>query len=139
MAGGSPLDLNGRLEGAEGRDRWGNYRRDCCGRSRGEEGGSWRKGEDPTCGARVAVREREGKERAVAVAGAEGRAADGLVGLLGPKGRERWGVWVFFFFKTFSFKTLSKHKLFSNFKHFKPFQNFQIILEKTFKTSHHHT
>jgi hypothetical protein len=40
----------------------------------------------------------------------------------------------FLFFKTsFSFKTLSKLKFFWNFKHYKPFQNFQIIL-KTFKT-----
>jgi hypothetical protein len=47
------------------------------------------------------------------------------------------------FSKPFSFKTLFLNsfrtsKFFSNFKHFKPFACFQIIL-KTFKTSHQHT
>jgi hypothetical protein len=95
-----------------------------------------RKGEDPTGGARVAVEEGEGKEKRAA-GGAWAGEKCRLAALLGSTCRKEremcWGG--FSFFLTFPFKTLSKLKLFSNFKHLKPFQNFHIIL-KTFKTSH---
>jgi hypothetical protein len=55
------------------------------------------------------------------------------VGLRGgrEKGRERdWEGFVFLTFVLNLFK-LSNYKLFSKFKHFKPFASFQIIFKKT--------
>jgi hypothetical protein len=62
-----------------------------------------------------------------------------LVGLHGPKGARDGLGRIFFFFKTFSFKTLSKFKHFSNFSNFKLYSKFLKLNLKTFKTSHKQT
>jgi hypothetical protein len=82
----------------------------------------------------VAVREREGKERArpLRLLGRKEEQASGesnwAAGREAGRRAERekgWGIWFFFFFKTFSFiKPFKKFKRFSNFKNFKLYSKF---------------
>jgi hypothetical protein len=83
-------------------------------------------------------REREEK-RAAGVFGPERRAGRQPSWAARAERSERWVGEDFLFFKTFSFKTLSKFKHFSNFKNFKLYSKFLKLILKTFKTSHKQT
>jgi hypothetical protein len=95
------------IKGAEGEiagetTGGGGYRR-----NRGGEEAGWRKGMDLTSGPGRSARERGKERRSGPCEGVWARKKSGLVGLFGPKGREKRVEGLFFcflfFFKSFFF------------------------------------